>query len=113
MYNFPRNLNLLSELESELKSCLKIAENSEKHVIDYYFFYVLFPFLYLDSSINAVSFVSQIAQNRVIFAIFGTLNFFDFSGVNFKNIQSSIIDAKFDEEFKSLLKIGLQIIAQN
>ena len=64
----------------------------------------------MDTLINAVSsLLTQIAQNRVFYAIFRILRFLDYRKVktNLKNIQATIIDVKFDEESKSELKIGL------
>ena len=64
----------------------------------------------LDTLLTAVrSVVSQIAQNRVFYAIFRILRFLDYRNVktNKKNFQTTIIDVKFDEKSKSDFRIGL------
>ena len=71
---------------------------------------LLDTFLCLHTLIIAVSsLLSQIAQNRVFYAIFRNFRFLDYRKVktNFKNIQTTIIDVKFDEESKSELRTGL------
>ena len=64
-------------------------------------------FFSLDTLINSVSyFVSQIAQNRVL-GYFLHFAFPRLQKSEKKNIETTILDVKFDEESKSLLRIEL------